>query len=252
MDIDGEQPGLSATEVACLAGGDRAALRTGLAMLYARGLLDADQRGRLERTGSSPRDGEPLERVLFAALVGRLHPGELPLKPRVRTALRDLRRRLERQGLLRRPWVRVVFPVVFVTVPGVATARIGAAGLLDPAAGLAVALAGVVVALWFVPRRTAAGSRVISRLRGRLAGALDQLDALRAGAPDGRLPAEAVGTVVAVHGATAVRRLFPTATRALLGHGRRDRVIGVDHAEEGPWTGAAKSEISSENPTSPF
>jgi uncharacterized protein (TIGR04222 family) len=92
---------LSATEIAHLdGGGNWAATRTALAMLHARGRLAATGRGRVERIGSSPRDGEALEKALLAGLVDRSGPRELMEKPRVRAALRDVRRRLVARGLL--------------------------------------------------------------------------------------------------------------------------------------------------------
>jgi hypothetical protein len=52
--VDGD---LLVTEIACLVGGRWATLRAGLVMLHKRGLLNSNRRGRIERVGSSPRDG---------------------------------------------------------------------------------------------------------------------------------------------------------------------------------------------------
>ena len=158
--------GLTVTEVAYLAGGERAAVRTGLIMLHRRGRLETDARGRVNRTGAAPRDAEPLERALYNGLLGWTGPRELAQKPRVREALAGLRTTLRRDGELRRPWARIGVPVALLVLPAWAPARFGA----PPLVAMPVILAGVVAAMYFLPRRTPAGARRLRWLRSEHAG----------------------------------------------------------------------------------
>jgi uncharacterized protein (TIGR04222 family) len=241
---------LSATEIAYLNGGGTwSATRTALAMLHARGRLTATGRGRVERTGSSPHDGEPLEKALFAGLVGRIGPRELMEKPRVRAALRDVRRRLVARGLLRRRWVQVLLPIVVLVVPAVAAARITA---LPTVFGLAGSVAGAAAAMWFLAPRPVAGTRELQRLRREYA---DLAAAIDAGRVDPvTLTIDEVGVGVALFGNRALRSLMPVAARdaGLLDGGRWTRLVRHNSDHYGSWTGAAMSELDHHNPTSPF
>jgi uncharacterized protein (TIGR04222 family) len=80
------QPGkLTHLEIAWLTGGDWTAVRTGRAVLHARGLV-AGRAGTASRTGSLPPRSESLERALFSALYGHKGPRELANHRRVRQA----------------------------------------------------------------------------------------------------------------------------------------------------------------------
>jgi uncharacterized protein (TIGR04222 family) len=247
--VDGD---LLVTEIACLAGGRWAAVRAGLVMLLRRGLLDSNRRGRIERVGSSPRDGEPLEKALYAALLGWCGAREVGEKPRVRAAVRDLRRGLERRGLVRRGWVRVVVPLALAVVPGVAVARLVSFGAVPPAAGVLLVVVCAASAAWFLPRRTVAGARALRRLRGEHAAAVAEIES---GAADVAMwSPQRVGAVVALYGDAALLGIMPVAARGagLLDGGRWTRHVRQENSDYGSWTGAAMSEINSENPTSPL
>jgi uncharacterized protein (TIGR04222 family) len=252
VDRSREQPELLVTEIALLAGGAWAAARTGLAMLSARRRLETGRPGRINRTGSAPRNGEPLEKVLFGALLGWSGAREVAAKPRVRDVLRELRHQLERRRLVRRPWVRVLVPLTLVTVPGVAVARLVALQVVPPGPGAVAVLAGVLAAGWFLPRRTVAGARLLRRLRAEHPGVTAAAETSRAGLPP-RSP-KAVGLAVALFGDAALLSIMPAvAHRAgLLDGGRWTRQIRHGGDQHGPWTGAAMSEIDHLNPTSPF
>ncbi|MGI5239490.1 TIGR04222 domain-containing membrane protein [Dactylosporangium sp. CA-139066] len=219
--------GLKATEVAYLAGGERAAVRAGLIMLYRRGRLETDERGRVNRTGADPRDGEPFERALYNGLLGWIGPRELATLPRVRAALADLRTGLRRDGELRWPWVRVCVPAALLALPAWAVARFGA----PPLVAMPVVLAGVVAAMWFIPRRTLAGMRRLQWLRSEHAGlaAAADLDPRRAGlavALFGNAALLAVAPVLAVRG-------------GLLDGGRWSRESRQSAGSYGHWTSTA-------------
>jgi uncharacterized protein (TIGR04222 family) len=157
--------GVLVTEVAYLASGRWAAVRVGLVMLYARGLLDTGRRGRIGRVGSSPRTGEPLERALFASLLGWSGAREVGASPRVLVTQRELRRGLERRSLLRRWWVRVLVPLGLAVLPGVLAARLVSLDVIGPQVGVLGVVVCATVAVWFLPRRTVAGARLLRRLR---------------------------------------------------------------------------------------
>jgi hypothetical protein len=136
---------LTHVEIAWLAGGERAAVRTGLAALHARGLLTG-RSGMASRTGSLRPESEPLERALFSALYGHMGPRELANQRQVRHAFNDLRKSLVARGLVRSPWRRVALPV-------------------DVRPGLVLVMVLTVAACWFLPRRTLAGTGTLRALR---------------------------------------------------------------------------------------
>jgi uncharacterized protein (TIGR04222 family) len=74
---------LRPAEVAMLAGSAWRALQVGYAMLWRRGRLEHDGRGRINRTGPAPRSAEPLERELFNAMLGWQGPRQAAQRPRV-------------------------------------------------------------------------------------------------------------------------------------------------------------------------
>ncbi|BCB76283.1 hypothetical protein GCM10022251_25130 [Phytohabitans flavus] len=246
---DGE---LLVTEIACLAGGRWATIRAGLVMLLRRGRLNSNRRGRIERVGSSPRDGEPLEKVLFAALLGWRGAREVGEMPRVRATVGEVRRGLERRGLLRRVWVRVTVPLALAVVSGVATARLVSFDVLPPATGVLAVVVCAAAGVWFLPRRTIAGARTLRRLRGEYAADVADLEA-RTADVEAWSPVR-VGAVVALYGDAALLAIAPVAARSagLLDGGRWTRRLRQRNIDYGDWTDTAMSEINKENPVSGF
>jgi uncharacterized protein (TIGR04222 family) len=221
------QPGeargpLSPAEVAVLAGSAWRALQAGYVMLWRRGRLIHDGRGRINRTGAAPRSVEPLERELFNAMLGWQGPRQAAERPRVEAALRQIRHGLFARRLMRSPYRRVGVPAVLVVVPGVVTARLTAIGVLDPSSGIAVVLAGVIIASWFFPRRTPRGSRMLRALRAEYRTIGEAIDANDGTATT--MTPEALGMAVALFGHAALHALLPADARqaGLLDGGRRD------------------------------
>ncbi|MCW6005238.1 TIGR04222 domain-containing membrane protein [Micromonospora sp. CPCC 205371] len=244
--------GVLVTEVAYLASGRWAAVRAGLVMLYARGLLEAGRRGRIGRVGSSPRTGEPLERALFASLLGWSGAREVGQKPRVLVTQRELRRGLERRGLVRRWWVRALVPPGLAVLPGVLVARLVSLDVIVPQVGVLGVVACAAGAVWFLPRRTVAGARLLRRLRVDHADLVAEIESGRARL--GAWAPERVGVVVALYGDAAVVAIMPAVARGagLVDGGRWTRFIRHNSDRYGPWTAEAMSEIDRENPTTPF
>ncbi|MDG4825651.1 TIGR04222 domain-containing membrane protein [Asanoa sp. WMMD1127] len=235
---------LLVTEVACLAGGRWGATRTGLVMLLARGLLGTNMAGRIERRGSSPRAGEPLERALFTALVGRSGAREVAEKPRMRRALVQLRRGLERRGLLRRWYVRVLAPLALTVVPGWLVARLAGRGVVSPTVAVWLVAGGAVAACFFLPRRRLAGARELRRLRAAHAGLIDAEE---------NLSPEQQGLAVALFGDAALLRIMPRLARGvgLLDGGRWSRFVHHGNGGYGDWTETASNQMNDNNPASP-
>ncbi|MET7401841.1 TIGR04222 domain-containing membrane protein [Dactylosporangium sp. NPDC005572] len=152
------------TVIGLLAGGRWRACATGYAMLWRRGRLEHDGRGRVDRRGSAPRSiSDPIERSLFNALLGAQGAREAAGREKVQRALREARRELGRLGLRRSPARRVLIPLACLVVPAWLGARTG----LPPVAGIACVLAGACAAIWFAWPRTARGERLLSDLRRR-------------------------------------------------------------------------------------
>ena len=147
---------LTAPELALLRRGPRLAVRTGLAMLYLRGLVEI---GPTARAGPMPAD--PFERSLYLGLEGAADVRGVYRSSAVQAGLAELRSGLIGRKLLRRRWRRFAIPVALVVVPPYVLGRLKD---LPPAA---VLLASVLMipafaaALWFAPRRTSAGSRLV-------------------------------------------------------------------------------------------
>ncbi|GAA4258349.1 hypothetical protein GCM10022255_078700 [Dactylosporangium darangshiense] len=242
MDGGGTTRELRATEIAYLAGGEWLAVRAGLIMLYRRGRLETDERGRINRTGPAPRDAEPLERALYNALLGWTGPKEITNRPRVREALAELRGALRGRRQVRPPWVRLCVPAALLAVPAWAVARLGA----PPLVAMPVILAGVAAALWFVPRRTAAGVRRLQRLR---AGERDLVEVVNAGPRAGaNLSPERAGLAVALFGNAALLAVDPVlATRGgLIDGGRWTRESREQSTSYGQWTAEAMGHLGNE------
>ncbi|MEO3820075.1 TIGR04222 domain-containing membrane protein [Plantactinospora sp. B24E8] len=198
-----EQQDASATDLGYLTGGARAAVRTGLAMLHARGLVVADPPGRLRRAGVLPARLEPLERALFGALHGAMAPREVANQPQVRRALAEHREGLIGLGLLRPAWRRIALPAMLVLVPPLLVARLVADDVVGGGAALLIVLAFAVFANLFLPRQTVAGARLLRDARRRHP---------VPGAP-ATDPAAEPGTAVALYGVTALRILMPQFAR---------------------------------------
>jgi uncharacterized protein (TIGR04222 family) len=193
--------GLTATGIGHLRGGGRAAVCTGLAMLHAREAVVAGRDGSVRRTGSLPRDAEPLERALFTALYGDMSPRELAHQPRVRAAIGDVRRDLIRRGLVRPQRRRVLVPLALAVVPPWLLARL--IDVIGVPVGLATTVALVAVACWFLPRRTLIGQRALSHLRARHP---------EPTGPAATAPAR-LGPVVALYGTPVLRATMPRFAR---------------------------------------
>ncbi|MEV6816725.1 TIGR04222 domain-containing membrane protein, partial [Micromonospora sp. NPDC051296] len=128
---------LTPAEAGWLRGGNWAATQTALATMHRRGAVRAS-RGMVERV-ALPRAGtEPLERALYGVLYGTVGPRELMNKPRSRAALRDVRRKLSKAGLVRSPWRRVVVPAALITLPALLFVRLAALGVAPDWAGAPV------------------------------------------------------------------------------------------------------------------
>lgn len=156
--------GLTATGIGHLRGGGWGAVRTGLAMLHAREAVVAGRDGTVRRR-AVPRDAEPLERALFAALYSDTGPRELASRSRVREAVGEVRRDLIRRGLVRPQRRRVLVPLVLVVVPPWLLGRL--IDVVGAPVGLATTVALAAVACWFLPRRTLAGARALRHLRAQ-------------------------------------------------------------------------------------
>ncbi|HEX5596697.1 MAG TPA: TIGR04222 domain-containing membrane protein [Micromonosporaceae bacterium] len=210
---------LSGTEVACLSGGGWAAVRAGLAMLYARGVLVSGRTGQLSRTGAAVQRGsDPLERALYGALYGSMAPRELARHPRVHRALGEVRRSLSKRGLLRPLWRRVLVPATLVIVMPLLIARLAALQVISIPVGLVATVVLVGVAVWFLPRRTVGGARLLRTLRLRYAELAER---------PATAPAE-VGLAVGLFGASALVAAMPQFARdaGLLDGGRRSHYLG--------------------------
>jgi uncharacterized protein (TIGR04222 family) len=207
---------LTPIEAGWLRGGDWAATQTALAMLYRRGALQAGRVGTVERVASPLAGADPLERALYAVLYGAVGPRELMNKPRSRSALSELRRKVAAAGLVRPRWRRVATPAMSVTLPSVLLARLVALGTVPAWAGVLVVVTLSCVGGAFVFRRTIIGARTLRQLRVRHA------DLSRAGENQSALTPQDVGMAVALFGDAALLAILPKAAHdaGLLDGGR--------------------------------
>lgn len=208
-------PPANATDLGYLVGGARAAVRTGLAMLHARGLVVAERPGGLRRTGALPASVEPLERALFGALDHTMTPREVANHHQVRRALAGQREELIGLGLLRPAWRRLALPTTLAVAPPLLVARLVTADLLGRSTAILVILAFAAVANLFVSRQTVAGARLLRDARRRY--------------PEVTEPATEPGVAVALYGVPALRSLMPRFARdsGLLGESRWARLLAA-------------------------
>ncbi|GGM54301.1 hypothetical protein GCM10007977_064910 [Dactylosporangium sucinum] len=266
--------------IGLLAGGRWRACVTGYAVLWSRGRLEHDGRGRVDRRGSAPRDGEPIERSLFNALLGSQGAREAANRGGVQRALREGRRELGRLRLRRSLPRRILVPLACLVVPAWVAARTG----LPPVAGIVLVLVGTCAAVWFAWPRTARGERLLSELRRRhplpatapeAAGAQqaaqeqaaqeqaaqeqaaqeqaaqERAGQEQAGQEQAAQEPEAVGMLVALHGNAALHALLPGLARGARlyegGRWSREYRHHGDHSIE-PWADAAASDLDAGRP----
>jgi len=160
---------LTPIEVGWVRGGDWAATQTALTMLSQRGALRSTRPGSIERLSFTARDLEPFERTLSSSLYGPTGPRELMNKPRVRAALRDLRRTLSAAGLIRPPARRMLTVLISITVPALLLAQLLSSDIVTAPVGLPAALGLACLGCTFASRRTLAGRRTLRALRARYA-----------------------------------------------------------------------------------
>jgi uncharacterized protein (TIGR04222 family) len=153
---------LTAPELAYLRGGARLAVRTGLAMLYLRGLVEI---GPKTRVGPMPADR--FERSLYTGLDAVVEAPALQRSPVVRAGLAELENGLVARKLLRRGWRRMAIPFALTLGPPFLLGRF--VDLPPGAVPLALVLMIPVLAaaLWFALRLTLAGSRLVREDRRR-------------------------------------------------------------------------------------
>lgn len=157
---------MSPVDVGLLRGGARGAAQTGLVELYLAGVVEAGFRQTVRgvETRLPPPGCSAVARAQYGALYRRTHPRRLQNDERVRRAIGETSRGLERAGLLvsaERRWaLRALLLPVFAAAPVEAAAG-GAAVWL----WLALLADVAAVALWASSRRTPRGAVLLARLR---------------------------------------------------------------------------------------
>lgn len=205
---DGEE--LTAPEIAYLRVGPREAIRTGLAMLHVRGHIHHGGAW-IGRSGAPPADVEGPERTLYDALREVVWVQSVASHESVQRAMADLRERLIRRKLLRRPWRRWVIPPSLVVAPPFLLGRFADLDAQSAPLALLAAVALAAAAPWFVPRRTFAGARALRRLRQRHPGPPDPAPA--AGRRRPRISPEEAGLAVALFGDRGLAATVPQFAR---------------------------------------
>ncbi|MFF1555984.1 TIGR04222 domain-containing membrane protein [Streptomyces sp. NPDC058279] len=196
---------LSPVEMGLLRGGARGAAQTGLVELYLAGAVEAGFRRtvRAVEHRRPPRDCSAVARAQYDVLYGKTHPRRLQNQDRVRAAIRETTRGLERAGLLvsagRRWTARALLLPVFAAAPAWAVAGGGETVWL----WLMLLADMAALVLWTRPRRTPRGAELL-RLRQARAG--DRPGSERDD-PGGLLLS------VAVFGAPALRARLPRFTK---------------------------------------
>ncbi|MFJ6718592.1 MULTISPECIES: TIGR04222 domain-containing membrane protein [unclassified Streptomyces] len=163
---------LSPVDVGLLRGGARGAAQTGLVELYLAGAVEAGFRQTVRgvETRLPPPGCSAVARAQYGVLYRRTHPRRLQNEERVRRAIGETSRGLERAGLLvsaKRRWAlrALLFPV-FAAAP--VEAAVGGPAAVWPWLALLADVAAV--ALWARSRRTPRGAVLLARLRQDHAG----------------------------------------------------------------------------------
>ena len=208
-----ERDKLTAPEFAYLRSGAWLAVRTGLAMLYLRGLVEI---GPKTRAGPAPVD--PFERSLYAGLGSAVDARAVRRSRVVRASLAELRSGLVRRKLLRRRWRRIAVPVALVVVPPFLLGRLDLASAAVPMA-LALVIPIIAVAPLFALRRTFVGSRLIRE--DRQLHPTSPVPASTTNRMRPRLDPAAAGRTIARFGDAGLRATVPLFAREsdLLGRG---------------------------------
>jgi uncharacterized protein (TIGR04222 family) len=157
---------LSPTEVGLLRGGAKAALVTALTALHADGLIEIRRQGGVRRASAAmPAGRDSFERTVYAALHTPAGVRSLATRLAIRRALAVLAGRLADLGLMpgRLSWS--VGRMALVAVLAVVVARLVAGDTQRPTFAILTAAALIAGCLWFLPRRTIAGHRVLRALR---------------------------------------------------------------------------------------
>jgi uncharacterized protein (TIGR04222 family) len=198
---------LGPTEIGLLRGGQWAAVQTALAMLAARGRIDAGPSGFIRRTGGAPPEDQELERAVFSAFYGTMGAREVANQPRVRRLTKGIEKRLVRQGYLRAGWVRILLPTALLAGAPCVVAWLAGHGVMEPRVGVLLVVASVSLALWFLPRRTWFGGRLLGAARARCGSLADMINDGTA-AKCGAVP-DVVGLGVALFGGPALLAFLP-------------------------------------------
>ncbi|MDJ0380410.1 TIGR04222 domain-containing membrane protein [Streptomyces sp. G-G2] len=218
---------LSPVEVGLLRGGARGAAQTGLVELYLAGAVESGLRQTVRGVESllPPQGCSAVARAQYGALYRRMHPRRLQGADRVRDAIGETARGLERAGLLmsaKRRWaVRAVLLPVFAAAPLGA----GAGGRAAVWLWLALLADVAAVVLWAAPRRTPRGAALLARLRQNHAGARRATE---------RDDPGALLLSAALFGAPALRAQLPRFVEES-GLLTRPRGEGMDRSGRGGW-----------------
>jgi uncharacterized protein (TIGR04222 family) len=200
---------LRPTEVALLRSGPRAAVVTALVLLHARAAVDVAAPGAVRRSGALPHGCDPLARLVYESLARPGGPRELAARGPVRGGLDRLAAGLAGAGLVLSAWRRLALRALaalaaLVGAAGLASTAVAAGAHRAPAVAALVGPALAVAALALLPARTAAGRRLVRRLRWRHAHLTPEHE------PDAaEWSPQVLGLAVALHGEAALRLTFP-------------------------------------------
>ncbi|MEV7928566.1 TIGR04222 domain-containing membrane protein [Kitasatospora sp. NPDC088779] len=227
----GRTDGLTATAIAGVRGGSKAALVVAVVELHLAGVLDTDRRGRLRRVvhTHSGQDATPLHRAARTAFGRDLSWADAVTTPPVRRAREEIRTDLVHRGLR-------CSPARLATSSVLATATC-ATGTLATARGVwwtGLPMTVLPLMLLCAPARTLAGHRLLRELRRR--------HPLSGAAASGDTSSEPYGTglLTALYGRRALRLLLPdfAAQAALLGRRGTRETVARTGSDYGPYEGA--------------
>ncbi|MEW2631366.1 TIGR04222 domain-containing membrane protein [Streptomyces sp. NPDC048389] len=212
-----------AQTVALLRGGPEAAVTVALVALQQHGVVTDGRPGTVRTNGWATAIREPLQLAVHTTLRRPAAPRTLTTVPRVRRALAALHDRCARSGLLRTPfrW-RTARTLLYAVPVTIAVGYVAAPVTAAQVAASAVPVAAAAV-LWFVPRRTRAGRRLLATLY--------ETHPLE----DHRTVGPRVVMSVALHGDRALALHLPHFARGsgLLRAGRKDRGFPIDERASG-------------------